>query len=532
MSGSEFVDLASSNNNTLKMQGDVCVVGAGAAGIYIAVQLAAKGLNVILVEAGNTDDSDASAVGFDAQFEAGLYPGATVGRSFGIGGSTSRWGGLLIPHSQHDLRDMSGGGFNSWLHIVQTVAAKADLVLARLGWRNGADFTAFAHQQLGGVSNSLGVAGFDVTASLFLPFRCKNLVYLLKQRPVRQSRLKVVYNAVAKSWLVDQGSKSDARLKQLLAVSSNGKQVAVSAPRFIIAAGAIESARILLELNELASPSVIRPGAETGRFLSDHLSLPIADVAPFSLDKAISIFAPRFVGGWMRGYRFIESDPPPNAPRAFLHFIFENMNPGFTMAREIMRALQGRRWPGLPVSAVASGMAGLLGLGYKKYFHSVLHIPSDTPTHLQLDIEQEAVRENWVALGAERDRYGRKVAKINWSISDRDIRNLHQTAQRVLHKWPGKKAGLPELLPIIDSSYGAKPHDAYHPVATCRMGEDMGAVVDKNMKVWGLANLWVVSTGVLPSAGTANPTFTMLCLAEGLVERLTANIDSARGCLM
>ena len=95
-----------------------------------------------------------------------------------------------------------------------------------------------------------------------------------------------------------------------------------------------------------------------------------------------------------------------------------------------------------------------------------------------------------------------------------------------MNKWPGKQAGLPELLPKIDDSQAAKPHDAYHPVATCRMGTDMEAVVDGNMQVWGVENLWVVSTGVLPSAGTANPTFTMLCLAEGLVDHLTANTRS------
>ena len=66
-----------------------------------------------------------------------------------------------------------------------------------------------------------------------------------------------------------------------------------------------------------------------------------------------------------------------------------------------------------------------------------------------------------------------------------------------------------------------KPHDAYHPVGVCRMGTDSEAVVDQNLKVWGIENMWVVSTAVLPSAGTANPTFTMLCLAEALVEHMT-----------
>ena len=55
------------------------------------------------------------------------------------------------------------------------------------------------------------------------------------------------------------------------------------------------------------------------------------------------------------------------------------------------------------------------------------------------------------------------------------------------------------------------------------MGVDSEAVVDSHLQVWGTDNLWVVSTGVLPSAGTANPTFTLLCLAEQLAGRLSAS---------
>jgi choline dehydrogenase-like flavoprotein len=50
------------------------------------------------------------------------------------------------------------------------------------------------------------------------------------------------------------------------------------------------------------------------------------------------------------------------------------------------------------------------------------------------------------------------------------------------------------------------------------MGSDDGAVVGLDLRVRGVAGLSVVSTSVLPSAGTANPTFSMLCLAEEFAE--------------
>jgi len=68
---------------------------------------------------------------------------------------------------------------------------------------------------------------------------------------------------------------------------------------------------------------------------------------------------------------------------------------------------------------------------------------------------------------------------------------------------------------------GQKPYDAYHPVGVCRMGTAVEDVVDPELRVHGISNLAVLSTAVFPTAGTANPTFSMLCLGEALADRLS-----------
>jgi choline dehydrogenase-like flavoprotein len=139
-------------------------------------------------------------------------------------------------------------------------------------------------------------------------------------------------------------------------------------------------------------------------------------------------------------------------------------------------------------------------------------------------MEQAGVRENCVRLTDHRDAYGRRRASIHWKVSDRDIGEIAETAKRFLDRWSNAKGDLPTLHSKVIGNNGTKPNDAYHPVGTCRMGDDPEAVVDKDLKVWGMENLWVSSTGVLPSAGTANPTFTMLCLTNALAENLQASI--------
>ena len=157
--------------------------------------------------------------------------------------------------------------------------------------------------------------------------------------------------------------------------------------------------------------------------------------------------------------------------RSFAHFIFDIENPGFSLAKEVLGAMQSRRRPQFSVSDVVSGIGGLVALAYARYFRSTLYIPPNTKIHLQLDIEQIPVRENRISLGPEKDKYGRQIPDISWSISDADLINIKATADQLLNKWPGAAGGLPELIPANFDCNVIKPHDAYHPEigrASCR----------------------------------------------------------------
>lgn len=518
MSHPVWIDLSAATERQV-VETDVCIIGAGAAGLYLAAELGRRGIAVVLIEAGPAAAVEAAAIGFNPVFSADMYPGATTGRFLGLGGSTTRWGGALVPHTAHDRRE--GGRLDrDWAHIVGCVNAQAPTVLSRLGYSKGADFNRYAQQTLGVAGQALTAGGFDTQASLLLPFTRKNLLGLLGRSGRLKAPPRVFFNAVAKTWAPRAGHTEAARLSQVRAVSRSGHELTVNAHRFVIAAGTLESARLLLEIDESGSQPLLRAGAAAGCYLADHLSVPIADVAAESLGRASALFAPRFAGPWMRGIRLLEQQPGRDAPRAFAHFIFTTESPGFTLAKELLGAVQGRRLPRITPKCVMAGMGDLMKLAYHQYAHSRLYIPKGKPIHLQLDMEQHPVRENRVQLTDQRDEYGRRVASIHWRVSDQDMASITTLADRFLSHWPGERAHLPDLHARVIGNDGSKPYDAYHPVGTCRMGDDAEAVVDHGLKVRGVENLWVVSTGVLPSAGTANPTFTMLCLAQDLAEHL------------
>ena len=137
------------------------------------------------------------------------------------------------------------------------------------------------------------------------------------------------------------------------------------------------------------------------------------------------------------------------------------------------------------------------------------------------------MRENRISLSNEKDIYGRNKAIIEWQISEQDRRNIVRYSDKFITAWSKNSNFFSGLLPRTLDVSAIKAYDAYHPVGTCRMGEDSEAVVDSNLKVFGLENLFVISTAVLPSAGSANPTFTMLCLARRLSQLIHIKLNKA-----
>jgi choline dehydrogenase-like flavoprotein len=481
--------------------------------------LASAGLDVVLLEAGPQSCVDVSSLGFDPSFDAASYPGAVTGRYFGIGGSTSRWGGQLVPHTELDLRP-GDRWLGAWEHVVAVVQAYAKVVVQRLGFADNPDFEGAASRSLGPIAKVVRASGLTVQTGLMLPFRAKNLAWLLSREIAGKGSLRVYFNAVANNWGIVAAMGAKARISKVEAVSPKGQCLTVLAKQFVIAAGAIESARILLEIN-CRQQTALRLSSEVGCYLSDHLSMAIADVE--SADRSVTgrLFRPRFSGPWMRGFRFLESAPTAIAPRGFAHFIFAELGKGFAVAKDILTALQAGRRPTVNAIGLARGGVDLVRLAFHRYATASLYVPRDTPVHLQLDVEQMPVRANCVRLGTEADRYGRPTAAIRWEVSSTDIENIRTIANRFISSWPSNVGGFPALKGrALDSDASIKPNDAYHPVGTCRLGDDKEAVVDCDLRVYGTQNLWVAGTGTLPSAGTANPTLSALCMTHRLADHL------------
>jgi choline dehydrogenase-like flavoprotein len=513
-----IVDLDEAALKETQAHCDVCVIGAGAAGLYVAGELARRGRSVIVLDAGGRLCESGAAIGIEAAFGGMPYRGATEGRAFGYGGSTSRWGGLLAPHCVLDLAAPSESYPDTWREIVNAVDQYSTRVFAALGLSGRPDFLTFAERMLDGRAPAFRDAGLTPLASEFLPFTGRNLSYLVNRSSAGTIRL--FLHAVACKWSIRQDA--GGIVLSVAAVSRRATRVRVSAGSFVIAAGAIESARMLLEINRDTNGRLLPSTATVGQFLSDHLSCAVAHVEPESLPAAIHLFAPAFANGRMRSLRFIETTRVTGSPRHFAHFIFDNEDSGFRLAKDVLSAVQRGRLPRVSLSAARDGVAGVAALAYARAVKSRLFISRNARARLQLDIEQLPSSSNAVSLGRDLDAYGRPVASVQWQMTDADRAAIATASSRLMERWPTAALGDIHMRSAHEPGGDApKPHDAYHPVGVCRMGTDDAATVSLDLSVKGTRNLFLLSTGVLPSAGSANPTFSMLCLGDRLAEQLS-----------
>ncbi len=516
MSKLNWVDLRNIDKTPLCISADYCVIGGGTVGIYLGMTLALSGISVVIVEAGGLKVKSGAELGFESIHERASYRGATEGRAFGIGGSSAWWGGVLVSHDQHDVRrDLPFE--NVWRHIVGTVCKNQSYVLEALGLNGGGLIRGMDAKVNGQVKSFFANSPLSLGASVHLPFRLKNLVTMLNKRSKEIVPPKILFNAVAKKWKLSNKANTELNVKELSLVSDNGNTASIVAKNFIITAGAIESTRILLEIQDGdSSGQPIPSNSELGKNLSDHLSFPAACVENIDTSKIIKHFSPSFYGKLMGSSRLLNSDPEVQSPRGFAHFTFNYESRGISAVKNILKSIQSKSLPSVSVADLSGGLTDIGSLIYSRYVNSRIYIPKTASALLQVDVEQARSEKNNITLSKKLDKFGRRIPLICWEVNELDIENCKKFAHGILSGWPKGVLALPRMKPNLDFLNFSNPYDAYHPTGTIRMGDDNRSVVDLDLKVRGYGNLWVVSTAVLPSAGTANPTFTTLCLAHRL----------------
>ncbi len=359
-------------------------------------------------------------------------------------------------------------------------------------------------------------------------FRKRNVFSLLETEVRSRSNLRIVLNATVTDFEV-----VDERLRAVVARSPDGGALRIEARHFVLAAGAIETTRLLLLLDEQNQNVLSRQGNQLGRNFYDHLSVRVAHLKPLDKVALNRLAGFRFTkGGAMRNLRFElaeENDIRAMCPPCFAHIAFdEKHDSGFAFLRDTLRHFQMRRIP--PAKTIARLVLSSPWLVRAIWWRLVemrLLYPDDADINVHMVIEQTPRPENRISLSSERvDLFGRPLAQIDWSVDKKDQKNLRAAVDLFEDSW--NRSNLAAVAQFENRPPGeaetelANGGGVYHPGGSTRMARSPAdGVVDPDLRVFGLRNTRVASTSVLPTGGGANPTMMAIMLAFRCSDDLT-----------
>ena len=151
---------------------------------------------------------------------------------------------------------------------------------------------------------------FILRSAKWPSFRMRNVAHLLEGQ-IKGEGVEIWLSATATRFKLAE----NGRLASVIATSPSRNEIEVEAKLVVIAAGAIESTRLLLLLDAQQGERVFGAYRQLGRYFFDHLSNSTGTIVPRKLKALNETFGFRFVHSGMRDLR-IEPSPKLRAMRA------------------------------------------------------------------------------------------------------------------------------------------------------------------------------------------------------------------------
>lgn len=542
------------------VEADVCIVGSGPAGLTLARELAATGVGVCILESGGRQYDDATQSLAEGRFTgASHFELLRNARRRQLGGMANQWDSEIgirdrlgfragpldpIDFEKRDWLPHSGWPFgraelDPYYERVHTSFGLGPYKYAGEYWEN-----AVARQlPLDGETFATDVWTF-VRQEIFTT----ELPEALAQAP----------NVSIYLWANVVEVETDDTATNVTAVRVaclTGSTFRVRARLFVLAAGGLENARLLLLSDSVQSGGLGNGHNVVGRFFTEHQ--PVHGGTLFPADRGLidrlSLYDVRTVNDVpVIGKLTLKEDVARReqllgfsvaflpkhrryrkAQQEYLHSAealaraavrgrlpknardhLRNAVTGsdFIAARALNKASGGRLFADFNAGPDMLNGGGWSASGDASRHFSVIDV--------HLHVEQAPHPENRVMLLRDLDALGCRKTHLHWLWRQRDIESV-QRAQLLLADG-FRRAGLGEYRiaveagrPVLDAS------GLHHHMGTTRMHEDpKQGVVDANQRVHGVSNLYVAGYSVFPTGGYMNPTLTVLAMSLRLADHI------------
>lgn len=544
-------------------EADLCIVGAGPVGQTIARAFVGTSVRVILLESGTFDPARGSQELSESELGSDDVRPAdalTQGRHRGFGGTSALWlyrtepgptpdvdlaARAVMPEAV-DFERRSGPGGLGWPVTVEDL--RTEYAEALRLWTGAADDfspATFADP----LCPPLDIPG-SALENRVAHHGPKSVWSYRPDHPlVTAQNVRIHERATA---LRAEGNAATGEIERVVAALPDGRTVNIRARLVVLACGGVENAQILLE-SELTMPLAVGNRFDNvGRHLTDHpeFRLGMIPASPEAIAQ-LGFYDLRRVGGQLvSGFLTLSERLKRSEGLLNLSVALTPYPRGAgTAADRAIRALWAAR-RGAPTSGVTRELGVLarsprLALAAVRdrrapfaEFHGGWSRPGGTAGLSQVELwavpEQSSSPANLVRLGNRRDALGRRRVEARWVWSQADRDNVRRSCDLISATLA--VAGMGPLRPwgTLPSPLPWELSGIHHPMGTTRMSVDpRDGVVDVDLRVHGLDNLYVAGSSVFPTGhGYANPTLTALALAvrlgQHLRERLSVAVEEAR----
>ena len=538
------------------LSADLVIVGAGAAGISMALELADTSIGVLLLESGGLRTEKATQDLYSGTVaDERLHSPPDTYRQRRFGGSTTIWGGRCMPLDEIDFefRDyMPNSGWPIDLSALMPFYPKANQLCeaGEFSYSAAAAFNRPLRAMIEGFESS------HFTTDTLERFSCPTDFGARYGRRLRAAtNIRVVLHAnVTRIHLDPDGG----RVQSLDVRTLGAKAFKATAKHYVLATGGLEVPRLLLASRDVHTLGIGNVRGVVGRYYMCHVAGTIG---------ALSIRRP--LGAVWNGYdvsdegiycrRRIALAPQTQRAQRIGNFIGRLHHPRITdpehrnailsllfLAKFLIPYEYGKRLHGdekanlrmwlQHVRNVVTGPFDAAGFAWhmlrdrrlaERKFPSIIIKPKANLFSLDFHAEQAPTPESRVELTSEVDALGMPKLRVDWRYTAADVdtvsRALALFATDIERSGIGTFAYDPAGVEFEMTRYGA--YGGHH-IGTTRMGRDPAtSVVDPDCRIHGVGNLSIASAAVFPTSSQANPTLTVVALALRLAARIRAEIE-------
>lgn len=525
-----LVDLRQLENHAT-ISADIIIVGGGPAGITLALELEKSGKSVALLESGGFELDDETQDFYNGELTGDQNSGVHFTRLRYFGGTSNHWGGHCLPFEPIDFEAKAAIPDSGW---------PFDLTTLEPYYRR-----AHPYCDLGDYDYAVDEAYASRHGEL-LPLDPAQFI-TVKMRQSKPTRFGEKYRQQLQAskvislyiWanVTDIVPNADgSRIERLTVQTKSGKRFTANGRLFILATGGLENARLMLNSRSLSDNGLANPHNVVGAYFMDHPSNGLGFLHPAKpLDIGLYVNGIPTPDGIDSYYTMRPSDtlirrhglvnatiwltPLPADDRARAQS--ERADEAFNALRRIRDNPAAAFSSGADGSDICASLEGIDALAWRM-IRRKLAMDRKTTDRLLIRCEAEQMPDttNRVTLLPEKDALGLNRIALHWEPSKANIEALRRVAQLFGAECARTGIGRFELEKNFDEPYG-NTSTAWHHMGTTRIHESQTkGVVDANLKVHGLGNMYVAGSSVFPTGGRSNPTLTLVALSIRLADQL------------